>query len=607
MKTGKTNFEAGLERLGAFIIDKVVLILFYVALYLLLKDVIYPMFTCGTGIYFALTMVTIVIPSLYFIIMWHFFGASVGMFALKLRIVEYKTGHKPTILTSLKRIVVFYLSFFSFLVGYLWLLWDSRHQNWADKLSGTLIIPRNESPREASQKDTKNWQAGKILFYITIVFFITLNVFLQYEQPLLPEAEMAIRDYSPEGNTRANGFYELYSFSSADSIDAFEAGFEEVTRVNDANLEFYKSFGFLGPKYKVESGSLKQPDMIEGLDTLPAIFMAENFIAEILANSELIQRNMQRYDYLEERYDRIPNYEYINNPVFQDFFVNITAFMPLISYHRLYSADLALKYVSGDRRNAVARLENNMAVSRMIVKEADNMLLKLVGNVLYGISLNTCEELINFEDNIDPLLAESVLNYSPLTAKETSFRKAFMGEYDLAVAPFVRNLHSPRGFLDLKVDRKDIQKANPYFVKANQMLNLRILRYENLSELSELPTQDFYHKFDKIESVPIHWINYINNLFGLVMNQNDSKGYLNHLLMPHDSQMRQNMLKTAAAIKANSIQVNEIPGFLEDNKDNWGNFYTGEALIWNSATKELSFTGPLQEEKASERVLKLSL
>ncbi|MCF7919610.1 MAG: RDD family protein [Candidatus Cloacimonetes bacterium] len=608
METGKSNFSAGLQRLVAFIIDKVVIILFYFVSFLLLKGVFYPMFVCGTGIYFALTMVILVIPSLYFILMWRFFGASVGMFALKLRIVEYKTGHKPSLLTSLKRIVVFYLSFFSFLVGYLWLLWDSRRQNWADKLSGTLILCLNESPSEASQKDIKAWQTGKILFYITILIFIILNVFWQYEQQLLPEAEMAIRDYSPEDNPRANGFYELYSFSSADSIDTFEAGFEEVTRVNDANIEFYKSFGFLGPKYKVETGSLKQPDMIEGLEILQELFMAENVIAAIRTNSEMIQQNMQRYDYLEERYNRIPNYEYINNPVFQDFFVNITSFMPLILFHRLYCADIVLKYVNGDRQNAVARLEKNMAVSRVIVQQADNMLLKLVGNVLYRVSLSTCEELINYEETIDPLLTESVLNYSPLSAKEISFRKAFMGEYDLAVAPYVRNLHSPRGFLDLKVDREDVQKANPLLVKANQMLNYRIQRFENLSELSELPVQDFYRKFGTIENVPIHWINYINNPIGLIMSlTSDNQGYLNHLPLPHDNQIHQNMLKAAAAIKANKISEKDIPGFLEENKANWGNFYTGEALNWDAATKELSFTGPLQEQKADERILKLKL
>jgi hypothetical protein len=242
----------------------------------------------------------------------------------------------------------------------------------------------------------------------------------------------------------------------------------------------------------------------------------------------------------------------------------------------------------------------------MMRKEADTLIDKLVASVLYQISMKTCAELINFEKEIDPLLAEYVMNYSNLTSGEISFRKAFLGEFNVGIAPIVRNLDSPRGFLDLKIDREDIQKANPPFAKANQMLNYRFLQDKNLSELSELPAQEFYQTFDTMESVPIHWVNYINNPIGLIMSPiYDSPAYKKHLMMSQDIQMYQNLLKVAAAIKSLKIEQEKIPEFLETNKDKWGNFYTGEALTWNADTRELSFSGPFQEEKAKERILKL--
>jgi hypothetical protein len=413
-------------------------------------------------------------------------------------------------------------------------------------------------------------------------------------------------DFQPEKTPQNNGFYELACFGAGEDIDPFETGMAGVKRVNESTMELYKSSGFWGLKYDVEIESINYEKLNPELDTLVTFSDSENYFGEIANNSEMIKRNIEEYEYLEKRYNRILEYKYLKNPLFQDIFVGVPIYMPLVQYHRLYCADIVLKYMEGDRETAMKRLENSIAVSTRLMEDANSLIVKLVAIILYRIDFGTCKQLINYENEIDPILAETLINLPEMSDKSMSFKSAFMGEYNVGAAYIVRLIDSPKGLLDYSVDREDIQRANPPFIKANQILNHSYQVYSRMYELSELPWEEFNDQCTESIEFSLNWLEYVNNPIGAMLDKSlASLVYTSYVVMGKDNQMHLNLLKAGAAIKQQGIDNADVPAFLKANKTKWGNLYTGKALDWDAETQTLSFEGPDREGRGNERKLRL--
>jgi uncharacterized RDD family membrane protein YckC len=84
------------------------------------------LFICGTYAYYYFTLVA--------------YGQSLGKRILKLKVIRLD-GSKPDWLTAaLRQLLGYPLSGTVFLLGYLWVGWDSQKQGWHDKLARTLVV-----------------------------------------------------------------------------------------------------------------------------------------------------------------------------------------------------------------------------------------------------------------------------------------------------------------------------------------------------------------------------------------------------------------------------------------------------------------------------------
>ncbi len=85
-------------------------------------------------------LITWVLPSIAVLLFWFSRAATPGKMAVSVRIVDAKTGGKP----SLRQFVVRYIGYFpASLVlglGLLWVAFDPRKQGWHDKMAGTLAV-----------------------------------------------------------------------------------------------------------------------------------------------------------------------------------------------------------------------------------------------------------------------------------------------------------------------------------------------------------------------------------------------------------------------------------------------------------------------------------
>jgi uncharacterized RDD family membrane protein YckC len=86
-----------------------------------------------------------ILPIIAVILFWVFKSATPGKMATRLRIVDAKTGDKPSTRQFIGRYLAYYVSIIPLCLGIIWIGIDKRKQGWHDKLAGTVVIKSNKS------------------------------------------------------------------------------------------------------------------------------------------------------------------------------------------------------------------------------------------------------------------------------------------------------------------------------------------------------------------------------------------------------------------------------------------------------------------------------
>ncbi len=85
------------------------------------------------------------LPAIAVIMFWVYKSATPGKMALRLTIVDAKTGGKPSTGQFIIRYLGYFLSTIPLFLGIIWVGIDKRKQGWHDKIAGTAVI-RNPKP-----------------------------------------------------------------------------------------------------------------------------------------------------------------------------------------------------------------------------------------------------------------------------------------------------------------------------------------------------------------------------------------------------------------------------------------------------------------------------
>ncbi|MCK5918667.1 MAG: RDD family protein [Cocleimonas sp.] len=139
----KSNRYAGFwARVAASLIDTFIwLIISLPLLYLIYGDSYFipdanAPFLSGV----ADAMINWILPIFIIIGFWTLKQGTPGKILLKMKIVDAKTGERPT----LKQWIIRYLGYIPaaliLFLGFLWVIWDKKKQGWHDKLAGTVVV-----------------------------------------------------------------------------------------------------------------------------------------------------------------------------------------------------------------------------------------------------------------------------------------------------------------------------------------------------------------------------------------------------------------------------------------------------------------------------------
>jgi uncharacterized RDD family membrane protein YckC len=85
-------------------------------------------------------MVNGVLPGIAVVLFWVYRQATPGKMAIGAKIVDAKTGGKPSTGQLIGRYFAYYVSTIPLMLGLIWVGIDARKQGWHDKLAGTLVV-----------------------------------------------------------------------------------------------------------------------------------------------------------------------------------------------------------------------------------------------------------------------------------------------------------------------------------------------------------------------------------------------------------------------------------------------------------------------------------
>ena len=88
----------------------------------------------------AAPLLFIVVPMVVTIFCWHRYGATPGKLAFSARIVDARSGARPTLVRLATRCLAYIISAAPLFLGFAWIAIDRRKQGWHDKIAGTRVI-----------------------------------------------------------------------------------------------------------------------------------------------------------------------------------------------------------------------------------------------------------------------------------------------------------------------------------------------------------------------------------------------------------------------------------------------------------------------------------
>ena len=141
-------------RVGASLIDTVILIV--ITFPILISIYGWDYFEGDSLVAgFADFILSWVFPLIAIIAFWVCRQATPGKMVISARIVDAKTGDKPTLQQYIVRYIGYFIATIPLGLGIFWVAWDKRKQGWHDKLAGTVVINPKENPTQEVKFDGK--------------------------------------------------------------------------------------------------------------------------------------------------------------------------------------------------------------------------------------------------------------------------------------------------------------------------------------------------------------------------------------------------------------------------------------------------------------------
>jgi uncharacterized RDD family membrane protein YckC len=126
-------------RVGASLIDTVLLLMIIVPVLTAIYGEDY--WLSGRFIYGFWDLVfSYILPAIAIVLFWVYRSATPGKMALRLSIVDARTGGRPSLGQFVVRYIGYFVATIPVFLGLIWVGIDPRKQGWHDKMAGTVVV-----------------------------------------------------------------------------------------------------------------------------------------------------------------------------------------------------------------------------------------------------------------------------------------------------------------------------------------------------------------------------------------------------------------------------------------------------------------------------------
>lgn len=139
-------------RVAAYIIDGLLILVITVPILISIYGVDYYAASSFVFAGYADFFVSFVLPAIAIILFWIYKQATPGKMAIAARIVDARTGEKPSTGQCIGRYFAYIPSVLVLGIGFLWVAFDNRKQGWHDKLAGTVVIKSKSKVKFETEK-----------------------------------------------------------------------------------------------------------------------------------------------------------------------------------------------------------------------------------------------------------------------------------------------------------------------------------------------------------------------------------------------------------------------------------------------------------------------
>jgi uncharacterized RDD family membrane protein YckC len=89
-------------------------------------------------------LIQYILPTIAVILFWRYRSATPGKMAISAKIVDAKTGGRPSTGRLVVRYFAYIVSILPLFFGFIWIGIDKRKQGFHDKIAGTLVVYDND-------------------------------------------------------------------------------------------------------------------------------------------------------------------------------------------------------------------------------------------------------------------------------------------------------------------------------------------------------------------------------------------------------------------------------------------------------------------------------
>jgi hypothetical protein len=430
-------------------------------------------------------------------------------------------------------------------------------------------------------------------------YIVLITILAVVDEPLNPEIKSFITIHFDRVPDEENGYYAALGISAPAGANIHAKGIEIVRIYREAKA---KQTGFLEFDLKKYLGD----PQLSFTGQMPELYKDKGFscLAYAKTSKEEIEKLLALNHELLDRYYSLYRYPHYRDSAPPGLFPLLA---PVRNANRLVLLGLAAEANAGRTDVVLDKLRRDIAYWRLVLKESDELITKLVSSANIKMDYLFLSDLISHNKIGRGQLRAVETLVVGLSPEELNMSGAMRREFEFSIDE-VRETKKLIG-KPKPGDKKDRWKyfLGPFY-KVNASINIIYPSHKKLVEAAALPARDLVSESKKWEETK-KWkvgLEYFYNFVGVighkVIGDRENLRYLPYLTRMHDLDGLIRLVAIQFMAKEQRMPPQKMDEFARTLDARYSNPYTGTPMKWDAEKKCLYFESLSKEDQKPKRI-----